>query len=121
MPAIDTTATATDLPDDLTRGQVDDQPLSPVDETKGKLEKLISHRPDERELVEKNIMKDTKVAPALQAHQEELKRAQLENKLDNAIKHRPQADELVKGGILTKDEAPDAGIPPEKVEPPSIA
>lgn len=41
-----------DIPEEYTRGQVDDQPLSPVDEAKGKLEKLITNRPDEKELVE---------------------------------------------------------------------
>lgn len=54
-PTFDTTAAAAaavDIPEEYTRGQVDDQPLSPVDEAKGKLEKLITHRPDEKELVE---------------------------------------------------------------------
>lgn len=51
-PTLDTTAAAVDIPEEYTRGQVDDQPLSPVDEAKGKLEKLITHRPDEKELVE---------------------------------------------------------------------
>lgn len=48
---INTTAT-NELPEEYTRGQVDDAPLSPVDEAKDKLDKLLSNRPAEKELVE---------------------------------------------------------------------
>jgi hypothetical protein len=40
------------LAEELSRGQVDEQPLSPVDEAKGKLGKLLNARPKEQDLVE---------------------------------------------------------------------
>lgn len=36
----------------LSRGQVDEQPISPIDENKGRLDKLLHNRPKESELVE---------------------------------------------------------------------
>jgi len=75
-------------------------------ETVNKLDKAIGHRPEKQELVEKNILKDDKVAPALQAAKEQLQRAQLEDKIDYGLQHRPKADDLVKKGILQEDEVP---------------
>jgi len=75
-------------------------------DTVSKLDKAIGHRPEKQELVERNILKDDKVAPALQAAKEQLQRAQLEDKLDQELQHRPKADDLVKKGILQVDEAP---------------
>lgn len=49
------TAPQADIPEEYTRGQVDEQPLSPVDENKGKLEKLLSGRPQEKDLVDVSI------------------------------------------------------------------
>ena len=40
------------MPEEYTRGEVDDQPLSPVDEAKGRLDKLLGSRPAEKELVD---------------------------------------------------------------------
>jgi len=71
-----------------------------------KLGKAISHRPEKQELVEKNILKDDTVAPALQAAREQLQRAQLEDKIDHGLQNRPKADDLIKKGILQADEAP---------------
>ena len=39
------------MPEEYTRGQVDDQPMSPIDETAGRLDKLLVNRPAEKELV----------------------------------------------------------------------
>jgi len=75
-------------------------------DTVNKLDKAISHRPEKQELLERNILKDDKVAPALQATKEQLQRAQLEDKIDHGLQHRPKADDLVKKGILQADEAP---------------
>jgi len=75
-------------------------------DTVEKLDKAISHRPEKQELVEKNILKDDNVAPALQAAKEQLQRAQLEDKIDHGLQSRPKADDLVKKGILQADEAP---------------
>ncbi|KAG6862278.1 hypothetical protein C0995_015975 [Termitomyces sp. Mi166 len=77
------------------------------DDTRQKLEQHLSSRPDKKELVERNVLKDDKgVAPRLIAAREKLERSQLENKLDHALQQRPKAAELVKEGILTEEEAP---------------
>jgi len=77
------------------------------EETRQKLEKRLSGRPDKNELVERNILKDDRsVAPRLIAAREKLERSRLEDKLDHALQQRPKPDELVKSGILTEEEAP---------------
>ncbi|KAF8585941.1 hypothetical protein K439DRAFT_1282633, partial [Ramaria rubella] len=65
-----------------------------------KLERKLSLRPEKKDLVERNILKDSNVAPALQAARADLQRSQLEDKLDQALQQRPNPEELVKGGIL---------------------
>jgi hypothetical protein len=83
--------------------------LSPKStEARDKLERQLKERPDRKDLVDKNILKATNVAPALQAAQAELNRARLEDKLDHALQHRPKPEELVKEGILQAEEAPPA-------------
>ncbi|KAF9923478.1 hypothetical protein FBU30_006485 [Linnemannia zychae] len=62
--------------------------------------KFLQERPPPKELVEKNILKDTKVAPALQQHAEELKKSQLEDTLNSKLEHRPPASELIDHNIL---------------------
>jgi len=86
---------------------LDETPISPTDaQTRNKLEKSLQGRPDRKDLVDKNILKDTTASPALQGKQAELERARLQDKLDQALQHRPKPEELVQQGILTKDEAP---------------
>lgn len=75
-------------------------------DTVNKLDKAIGHRPEKQELVDKNILKDDSVAPALQAKREQLQRAQLEDKIDHGLQNRPKVEELVEKGILEADEAP---------------
>jgi len=75
-------------------------------DTVNKLDKAIGLRPEKQELVDRNILKDDKVAPALQAAKEQLQRAQLEDKIDYGLQHRPKADDLVEKGILQADEVP---------------
>ncbi|QRV93960.1 RPEL repeat protein [Ceratobasidium sp. AG-Ba] len=85
----------------------DETPLSPrTAEAKLELEKRLKERPEKKELVDRNILKDSTAAPALQAAQDRLQRAQLENKLEHALQARPKPEELVKDGILNKDEVP---------------
>ncbi|KAG9094789.1 hypothetical protein FS749_011837 [Ceratobasidium sp. UAMH 11750] len=85
----------------------DETPLSPTTaEAKLKLEKSLKERPDKKELVDRNILKGSTAAPALQATQERLQRAQLQDKLDHALQSRPKPEELVNEGILNKDEVP---------------
>ncbi|KAI0743793.1 hypothetical protein C8Q80DRAFT_860608 [Daedaleopsis nitida] len=75
--------------------------------TAERLEKSLAHRPDKNELIDRNILKDDTVAPALQAAKEKLQRSQLEDKLEHALQARPKPEELVKDGILK-----DSDIPP---------
>lgn len=75
---------------------------------KQELEKMLAHRPDRGELVERNILPNSNVAPALMAAQKDLERSQLGDALENKLKQRPDAQTLVKDGILEKDEAPPA-------------
>lgn len=75
-------------------------------ETFTKLDKAIGERPEKSDLVGRNILKDDKIAPALQAAREQLQRSQLEDKLDHALQSRPKPSELVKEGILKDDEVP---------------
>jgi len=72
----------------------------------GSLEKQLGSRPKKDELVDRNILKDDSVAPALQATKEKLQRSQLEDKLAHALQARPKAEELVQEGILKEDELP---------------
>ncbi|CAE6443337.1 unnamed protein product [Rhizoctonia solani] len=97
----------TNLEKDEEVSHPDETPLSPrTAEAKLKLERSIKERPEKQELVDRNILKDSKVAPSLQAAQDKLQRAQLENKLGKALESRPKPEELVDHGILTKDEVP---------------
>ncbi|KDQ21686.1 hypothetical protein BOTBODRAFT_99576, partial [Botryobasidium botryosum FD-172 SS1] len=68
--------------------------------TRTKLERSLQERPDRKDLVDKNILKDTNVSPALQGRQAELERARLQDKLDQALQHRPKPEELIQQGIL---------------------
>ncbi|KZS98703.1 hypothetical protein SISNIDRAFT_448998 [Sistotremastrum niveocremeum HHB9708] len=79
-------------------------PISPQD--KEKLERRLSERPDKRDLVDRNILRDSTVAPALQAAQSQLQRSQLQDKLDRELQSRPKPEELIQKGILSEDEAP---------------
>ncbi|KAG8910524.1 hypothetical protein FRC01_006287 [Tulasnella sp. 417] len=97
--AVDTVtgATTTNEPAQ-TEGETDESPQ--VGDAKQKLERKLSLRPEREELVERNILKNTNVAPSLQAAQADLERARLENALEHKLQARPKVDELVKEGIL---------------------
>ncbi|KAG9112303.1 hypothetical protein FRC07_007935, partial [Ceratobasidium sp. 392] len=87
----------------------DETPLSPTTaEAKLKLERSLKERPEKKELVDRNILKGEYIISfaTLQAAQERLQRAQLEDKLGHALQSRPKPEELVNGGILKKDEFP---------------
>jgi len=73
-----------------------------------KLERQLQQRPEKSELKDKNILKDDRVAPALQAAKEQLARSQLQDKIGQAIGNRPKPEELVKEGILQPEEVPSA-------------
>ncbi|ORZ40465.1 hypothetical protein BCR44DRAFT_1175039 [Catenaria anguillulae PL171] len=64
---------------------------------------MLSSRPTKEELISRNILKDDKVSPRLQAAQEELKKKQLEDMLNKKIPHRANVEELVHSNILHAD------------------
>ncbi|KAI9498921.1 hypothetical protein BDB00DRAFT_797307 [Zychaea mexicana] len=74
--------------------------------TENKLDSFLSHRPEAQELVERGIMKDPKVAPALQQHMEELNKAKIQDSLRHKIDHRPTREELVDQKILEPTMGP---------------
>ncbi|KAI8374317.1 uncharacterized protein BYT42DRAFT_615491 [Radiomyces spectabilis] len=67
------------------------------------LDSLLAHRPDAQELVNKNILKDPKVAPAIQQQRDELSKRKIEDSLRHKINHRPTAEELIEHNILKSD------------------
>ncbi|ORX60694.1 hypothetical protein DM01DRAFT_1165200 [Hesseltinella vesiculosa] len=69
--------------------------------TENPLETFLVSRPDVQDLVEKNILKDPAVAPALQSHREELNKRKVEDSLRHKIDHRPTPEALFKQNILT--------------------
>ncbi|KAI8150011.1 hypothetical protein BJV82DRAFT_585452 [Fennellomyces sp. T-0311] len=74
--------------------------------TESKLDNFLSHRPEAQELVDRGIMKDPKVAPALQQHMEELSKAKIQDALRHKIDHRPTREELVEQKILEPSMGP---------------
>ncbi|KAJ8663192.1 hypothetical protein O0I10_001369 [Lichtheimia ornata] len=65
-----------------------------------RLDNFLTQRPDAQELVDKNILKDPKVAPALQQQRDELSKARIQDTLRHKIDHRPTREELVEHHIL---------------------
>ena len=69
--------------------------------------KMIENRPSPSTLEERNILMDTKIAPALQETKKQLERSRLEDKLDRKLELRPPRERLVQDGILkNQDVAP---------------
>ncbi|CAO3680364.1 unnamed protein product [Umbelopsis vinacea] len=73
-----------------------------------KLDTFLSHRPEQQELVDKNILKDPKIAPSLQQHREELAKRQIEDSLRHKIESRPTREDLVEHNILKNTTAAPA-------------
>ncbi|KAK5992926.1 MKL/myocardin-like protein 2 [Cladobotryum mycophilum] len=85
---------------------VDETPISPVRENsarKNSLSNHLKHRPDRAELIDKNILPDSKAAPSLLANQKELQKHMLEDKLNDKIAHRPTPETLIHEGVLHED------------------
>ncbi|KAJ3366960.1 hypothetical protein GGF32_000021 [Allomyces javanicus] len=103
-------AGADDDPDEVDEGD-DDSPglgmggLSKLHRFGGmnNLTSLLAHRPTKDELVSRNILKDDKIAPRLQAAQEELKKKQLEDMLNSKLNQRANVTDLVEHNIIKKD------------------
>jgi len=64
------------------------------------LEHKVANRPAAEQLMQQNILKNSKLAPSLQQKEAELKQAQLRNNLDNKIGTRPSAENLKEKNIL---------------------
>ncbi|KAI8088742.1 uncharacterized protein BX664DRAFT_331268 [Halteromyces radiatus] len=66
------------------------------------LESFLSRRPDAKDLVDKNILKDPHVAPAIQQQRDELSKRRVEDSLRHKISHshRPSPESLVQQNIL---------------------
>jgi len=65
------------------------------------LNKKISHRPTEQELLEKNILRSgTKVSSSLQGTQQQLRRERLGNDLSSKLQQRPRKDSLIQQNII---------------------
>ena len=79
---------------DASEKPVDDSPISPI-ERRNSLEKHLQTRPDPQDLKDRNILKDTSAAPALQQAQQDLERHQAEDALRHKLEKRPQKEELV--------------------------
>ncbi|KAI0686358.1 hypothetical protein BC835DRAFT_458903 [Cytidiella melzeri] len=93
---------------DATTRPVPSRKLSIDPQAAEALEKRLTQRPEKQELVERNILKDDKVAPSLQAARDKLQRSQLEDKLDQALLQRPKREELIREGILSTESPTSA-------------
>ncbi|KAG8813403.1 hypothetical protein FRC17_001588 [Serendipita sp. 399] len=74
-------------------------------DTKAGLEKALENRATREELVDRNILPDTHIAPSLMAARKELERSRLEDSLEGKLKNRPDPETLVKEGILNGEHA----------------
>lgn len=73
---------------------IDTSPIDPVYDSK-KLQSFLGSRPAKAELVDQNILKQSKLDPSLQAKEAELARSKLEDQLDNALAARPSPQQVV--------------------------
>ena len=67
-----------------------------------KIESFLHRRPNQEDLVQRNIIHadEIKVAPALHSAMKELERSKIEDKLEHLLEHRPSKEELVQQHIL---------------------
>jgi len=96
---------------------VDKTPISPSRPNtarKNSLEQHLMHRPERKELIDRNILPASTAAPGLQAQQKELEKHMRADSLNEKILHRPSPDELIKKDILHDDpRSPEAARSPE--------
>ncbi|KAJ2716453.1 hypothetical protein H4R19_000637 [Coemansia spiralis] len=87
----------------------DDEPMQPLSpEDKDRLGTRLEHRPTQQELVERHVLLDVGVAPALQLQAAALQRSQLEDGLEKRLEHRPTQHELVERHVLLDSKAAPA-------------
>ncbi|KAI8069657.1 hypothetical protein BC940DRAFT_297219 [Gongronella butleri] len=73
-----------------------------------KLDSFLASRPEAQELVNRGIMKDGKLAPALQQQADELSKRHVEDVLRHKIDQRPTREQLVEQNILKDTEVAPA-------------
>ncbi|EGE08808.1 hypothetical protein TMEN_7436 [Trichophyton mentagrophytes] len=83
-------------------------PTSPISERRDSLAKSLQCRPDAQDLKNRHILLDTKVAPSLQAAQQELARQQAADSLKRGLEKRADRDTLVERNILPASNAAPA-------------
>ncbi|KAL0082316.1 hypothetical protein J3Q64DRAFT_1722731 [Phycomyces blakesleeanus] len=64
------------------------------------MNEFLSHRPEVQDLVEKNILKDPKIAPDVQQQRVELSKKQIEDALRHKIENGRTPEVLVEHNIL---------------------
>ncbi|KAE8210442.1 hypothetical protein CF327_g5683 [Tilletia walkeri] len=95
----ETTSAAPAAGEQVQQVQIDDSHIDPQANS-SKLEKLLQNRTDAQTLQEQNILKNSTVAPALQAAQAELQKHRLEDKLEGSLERRPEREDLIRRGII---------------------
>ncbi|KFX86859.1 hypothetical protein O988_05066 [Pseudogymnoascus sp. VKM F-3808] len=96
---------------DQTSSTVDETPISPVREARGRqnsLEKHLQHRPEPQELKDRHILLDTNAAPALQSAAIDLERKLAAQNLKKDLEKRSQRETLVERNILPESNAAPA-------------
>lgn len=85
---------------------IDKTPISHVrsnPDRRKSLEFFLSHRPDRQELVDRNILPASSVAPSIIAQQKELEKSMRRDSLNDKLANRPSPEALIKGGVLHED------------------
>ncbi|KFY47669.1 hypothetical protein V496_10499 [Pseudogymnoascus sp. VKM F-4515 (FW-2607)] len=96
---------------DQTSATVDETPISPVREARGRqnsLEKHLQHRPEQQQLKDRHILLDTNAAPALQSAAIDLERKLAAQSLKKDLEKRSQRETLVERNILPESNAAPA-------------
>ena len=82
-----------------------DPDFEDLDEIAAKLERKLELRPDIKDLIERNVMKDG--TPRLQAVQQQIKKEHVCHSLERNLAHRPERTDLERRNILkAQDVAP---------------
>lgn len=98
-PTLDTSAVDT---------AVDNASISPTREREEFLSKRLANRPDAQDLKNRNILRDTTAAPALQSAQQELERQKITDNLKKGLERRSDREILVERNILPDSSAAPA-------------
>ncbi|RUS34716.1 hypothetical protein BC938DRAFT_478964 [Jimgerdemannia flammicorona] len=92
-----------DTADNATAAVAVENIIEDIEKRKTDLRHKLERRPTRDELIQHNILKDTKIAPAIQAQASELEKSRLADALEQKITSRPDAKDLLSQGILTRE------------------